>query len=275
MFGRCLHRINPLKSCYKGLYNMLDLKIRTLVIEKDEHALGKTLAVLQNVSQISVVGKATSGNMGFTLGNRIIPQLVFINVDLPDVNGIEFVRMLRNKNINPEIVFLANDSTCIFESLPLEPFDFFVTPLNKDLLSQMIDRLIVKYKKRELIRKMDLFVKSLMGATKRIFPQKKGIIVIALDEIIFCKAELTCSKLQLSNGEDVLIKMRLKDTLETLNKSDFIRTGRSYFINRNYLRKIDKKHLKCVLSHLGQNWEVPVSKSTIGILEKLNSQPIY
>lgn len=253
---------------------MLDFKITTLIIEKDHQALKETSAILQNFKEILLVGKTTSASQGLALANSCIPQLIFINVDLQHESGLDFVRKLRQHNICTDIVFLANDNRLAFESLPLEPLDFFINPLSVDLLLKMIDRLKFKLKKNELVRKMDLYTKSQSVATKRVFKQKKGIVVLRLDEIVFCKAKLASSNIKLRTGESLEVNSRLSDTLETINNSDFIRSGRSYVINLNYLRKIDKKNLKCVLYDNGKTWEVPLSKSTVRMLETLIVQPI-
>lgn len=209
------------------------------------------------------------------LGHNYLPHLTFVNVDLHDTNGLEFLRTLRNRNIGANIVLMASDTSYAFESLSLKPFDYLIKPIEPALIEQFVIRLKQKIRRREMLRKMDAYTKMQAVDTKRIFHQKKGIVILRLAEIIFCKAELTSTSLKLSSGENLTIKSKLSETIEIINQKDFIRTGRSRFINREYLRKIDKKNLKCVLHYEGQTWEVPVSKNTIGILEKLNVESIY
>lgn len=254
---------------------MLDLKITTLIIEKDKDELDKTLEVLSGFSEFSIVAKATSGKQGMALVNNYVPQLIFINIELSDTNGLELLRNMRNRNLSGNIVFMANDSSSAFESLPLEPFDFLLKPIDADLVERLIIRLKQKMQTNELLRKMDAYTKMQAVDEKRIFHQKKGIVVLRLEEILFCKAELISTSLKLRTGEELIVKSKITDTIEIINHKDFIRTGRSYFINRTYLRKIDKKKLKCILYFEGKTWEVPVSKNTIRVFEKLNVQPIY
>lgn len=254
---------------------MLDLKITTLIIEKDREELDKTLSVLKGFNELSIVANTVKGKQGLTLGNNFVPQLTFINVELSDISGLELSRTLRSRNAGGDIVFVANDSSQAFESLSLEPFDFLVKPIPPELIERLILRLKQKLKKKELLRKMDTYTKMQAVDTKRIFHQKKGIVVLRLSEIVFCKSVLTNTNLKLQSGESVNVKSKLSETIEIINHKNFIRTGRSYYINRKYLRKIDKKNLKCVLYYEGQTWEVPVSKNTIGVLEKLNVHPIY
>ncbi len=253
---------------------MLDIKIPTLIIEKDQQALNESVAVFEKFNELSIVGKATSGKQGYELGNNHIPILVVINVELPDVSGVEFVRMLRKRNILPAIVFLAKDEKKAFESLSLEPFDYFVKPFDDSVVAEMITSLKMEIRKREMYRKLDKFTQSEAITTKRLFPQKKGVVILSPDEIVFCKAEKNNTSLKLQDRENVIVKTGISETLEIINNSNFIRVGRSNIINLSYLRRIDKKKLKCILYSEGQAWEVPISKNTVRLLEKMNLQPI-
>ena len=254
---------------------MLELKITTLVIEKDRQSLQETLNVLSKFEELLIVAKATSAEQGMALGINYIPQLTFVNIDLSDTSGLDLLREIRSKTTGGNIVLMHNDARHAFEALPLKPFDYLIKPLDPVLIKRLILRLKQKFKKKELIRKMDKYANMQSLEDKRIFKQKKGIVIVRIEEIIFCKAELTRSSLKLRTGETIVVKTNISETMEIINHAEFVRTGRSYFINRQYLRKIDKKNLKCELYYQGQTWYVPVSKSTIGILEKLNVHLIY
>ena len=254
---------------------MLELKITTLIIEKDRQSLEETVKVLEKFDELSIVAKASSGKQGMALFNNFIPQFTFINVDLPDTSGLELLRTIRDRTSDANIVFLANDTRHAFKSLPLEPFDYLLKPLDPILIERLIVRFKQAVKKKELFLKMDKYAKLQSLEDKRIFHQKKGIVIVRIEEIIFCKAELTRTSLKLRTSETILLKSNISETMEIINHKEFVRTGRSYFINRQYLRKIDKKNLKCELYYQGQTWYVPVSKNTIGILEKLNVHLIY
>lgn len=254
---------------------MLEHKITTVIIETNPEELKKLNSRLKKTAEFSVVGKATTGKQGISLIHNFAPQLIFVNVDLQDINGLEFVKILHTRNIFPEIVFVADNDKFAYESLPLEPLDFLIKPFKTEEIKQIIERLTLKLEKEELMRKMDYYAKSHSISTKRIFKQKKGIIILMLEEIIFCKAELTTTQLTLKNGEKVPLKTGLSKTLETINNKKFLKVNRSYFINRNFLRKIDKKNSKCILYSEGKTWEVPASKGAIKRLDMLNTYPIY
>lgn len=254
---------------------MLNEKISVLIIDKDKTSVSAIADVLAKFSELDVVGKATSAKQGMNLGNQLVPQLLVINVDLPDTNGLKFVKELQNKGINVEVVFVSENERMAYSAMELEPLDYMILPFEKETVEKMILRFKYKMKRNELYRKMNEFIRSQESSESRVFFQKKGIIVLHPEEIIFGKAQLTSSLLKLVHGEDVLLKTKFGDTLEILNSPEILRIGRSYFINRNYLWKIDKKKLRCIMYYEGKTWEVPASKAAISSLEKLNAQPIY
>ena len=253
---------------------MLDVKINTVIVGKDQTEVDELQSILENFEELSIVGTATKGNQGISIITNFAPELVFVNVNLQDVNGLEFVRVLQSRNIFPEFVFVALDSQFAYESLVLSPLDYLIKPIDNELIQKLLTRLKLNLKKKELIRKMDAFTNSQSDLAKRVFNQKGGIIILNLEEIVFCKAEGAATILMLKTEEVVQLKSGISETLETINSEDFVRIGRSYFINRNFLRKIDKRNYECQMYFEGKSWEVPASKNTISQLEKLNVYPV-
>ncbi|MBT3383606.1 MAG: response regulator transcription factor [Prolixibacteraceae bacterium] len=247
---------------------MFEHKLTTVIIDNNIAELKKLSTRLNKTAKFSIVGKSTTGKHGISLIHNFTPQLVFINVDLIDINGLEFVKILRSRNIFTQIVFVADNDKYAFDSLQLEPFDYLIKPIRKDHIQQILERIEFKLEKEELIRKVDLYAKSHSISTKRILKQKKGIIILLLEEIVFCKAELTITLLILKNGKKVRLKTGLNETLKTINSKDFIKISRSYCINSNYLHKIEIDNNKCILYSEGNTWEVPASKCAIKRLEK-------
>lgn len=250
---------------------MSEKTITAVLIENNKDELKKLRSFLKNYGWFAIAGMATSGKTGFQLVLNYTPDIVFVNVELQDINGLEFIRVLNNRGIFPEVVFLAGDPRYAFESLELEPLDYFVKPLKKEIFDEMLSRYHLKLRKTELLRKMDKFTETVAKVPKRIFPQKTGIIVVELREILFVKASLTKSVLMLRDGTEAVLKSNLNQTLEIINHPDFIRSSRSYYINRNYLRMLDTKNYICHLCYNSKNWQVPASRNTINQLENLIS----
>jgi len=254
---------------------MLNLKITAVIIEKTPNELKKIQSLLKKVEQLSVIAATTEANQAITLISNNAPSLIFVGMDLKSMNGIEFVQLLQNRNTFPEVIFLAYDFNKTYDTLAVEPFDYLLKPLKKETIEKSLVRLKDRFRKTELMRRMEIFTKQSTLSAKRIFKQKGGIIIITLEEIVYCKAELTRTLLILRCGTQVHLTTSITDTIETINSKDFSKVGRSHCINRNYLRKIDKRQNKCYLHYFDKSWAVPASQNTILQLEKLNVANMY
>lgn len=253
---------------------MLSNKITTIILENSKAEARKLKATLQYFPEITVLDEAFSGEKGLSLIANHQPRLVFINLELSDMSGFELADILSAKDFCPLIVFLANDGDLAFDVLKYRPFDFFIKPVRKKPVDEMLQRLKSNAKKEILDRKMEKFALGADKEAKRIFSFKKGIIVLHLDEIIFCKADRTKSILSLNNGDELTLSTGITETIEIIDDNRFLKCSRSYWINRNYLRKIDKRRHKCIVYNNGNSWEIPVSRTSEKMLESLLTYPL-
>lgn len=254
---------------------MLENKISTVIFEEDNGQLNQLLQILSKQNEIEVSATTSSCVKLKDLISNTIPHLLILDVKTNDFCAFHLLRSLKNKNILPEIVFLANNESLAYDSMEFQPLDFILKPIQENEVLEMTNRLKLKLKKKELIRKMDIYEKLSTGSNKKVFKQKNGIILLHPEEIVFCKANLSNTILNLANSKKEKCSTGMKETFEIINSDDFVKINRSYFINLRFLRKIDKKRRKCILASNGKTWEVPASKNITDRLEKLNTFLIY
>lgn len=253
---------------------MLKNKITAVVLEESNSKLQSLTALLEKVPEIMLTGKSTHIEQGVSLVCNNMPQLVFVNVELKDASGFELVRKLHNRNMYPDIVFISDSSYLAFDALPLKPFDFLTEPVEKQDIMEMLERYKLKLKKKMLANKIEFLAKNLDLDTKRVFKYKSGIIVLRLDEILICKSNRSKTILVLKNGREVELSTSIKETIETINHNNFVKCSRSYWINRDYLRKIDKRRNRCIIYNNGKSLEVPVSRKSVQFFEALITYPV-
>jgi len=252
---------------------MLKNKITAVVLEESNSKLKKITSLLAEIPEIMLLGKSTTIEKGASLICNNRPQLVFVNIELSDGGGFELVRNLHARNLYPDIIFIADDSFPAFESLPLKPFDFLTEPLEKHDVLEMLERYKLKIKKMMLANKIDFLAKNFDLNTKRTFKYKNGIVVLQLDEILICKSNRSKAILILKNGEEVKLSTGINETVEAINHDNFVKCNRSFWINRDYLRKIDKRRKKCIIYNDGKSWEVPISRKSVQFFEALITYP--
>lgn len=254
---------------------MLDKKISVIVIHRSEKELKNFISIISKFSEFTILAETISGNEGVELIFNFLPQMVFIHLQPQELTGFEIVETIQNKYFFPEICFMADDDSEAFESMDHRPLDFLVEPIQKNEIQNMLFRLKLSLRKKELIKKMEFFAHENAVVEKKVLQRKGGILLVNPNEVIYCKAEQTNTALLLQSGESPMVKTGLTETIEILNNPDLMKVSRSYYINKRHLRKVERKRGKCSLFYNGKTWEVPASRIAIDQLENWNTSEIY
>jgi two-component system, LytTR family, response regulator len=123
---------------------MLFKKIPVVIIEDSEVDLWLITFMLRKTGIIDILDVARTGDDGIALIEELKPEMVFLDLDLPNVSGIEIARIIRKNNIGTNIVFVTAFEQYRNEVREFEPFDYLVKPMAPDMLSSMLERYMQK-----------------------------------------------------------------------------------------------------------------------------------
>lgn len=115
---------------------------RTVIIDDEESAIDNLCFELQRYSYISVEGKAKTGTLGLKIIERVRPDLVFLDVELPDMLGMDVVARLEGYvSWNMKIVFYTAHDRYVIDALRAKAFDFLLKPVEPAELQTVLSRL--------------------------------------------------------------------------------------------------------------------------------------
>ncbi|MBN1820656.1 MAG: response regulator [Prolixibacteraceae bacterium] len=121
-------------------------KIPAIIIEDSEVDLWLITFMLKKIGDVEILNSAKTGSAGVKLIEKHKPDLIFLDLDLPEVSGIEIARMIRDRNIRSNIVFVTSFEQYAGEVQEFEPFDYLVKPLTLEILTDVLRR----YKARKV-----------------------------------------------------------------------------------------------------------------------------
>jgi DNA-binding LytR/AlgR family response regulator len=172
-------------------------------------------------------------------------DLLFIDINMPDISGIDLVRSLENK---PIIIFTTAYKNFAYEGFELEAIDYLLKPIDFKRFARAVEKAIEynKYKNAPAEEKTDdsLYVYS-----------EYRMVKIDLPDIEYIESMEDYIKIHIQNAKTVLTLMPLKKILEKLPSDRFQRIHRSYIVPVNKIRSIHNR--KVQLSGI----ELPVSDS--------------
>ena len=221
--------------------------IRVLAIDDEPLALQQLVAYIRKIPFLELVAECQSALEAKELLNRESVDAVFCDINMPDLNGMDFVKSL---SVPPLIVFTTAYSEYAVEGFKVDAVDYLLKPFGLDEFRRAANRL-----KDRLSPKT---VNSPLGPTGR-FPQKELSTVNSEDDTIFVKTDYRVVKLAVSDiryieGMSEYLKIYLEGqkpviTLLSMKKMEeylpphFMRIHRSYIINLKKIQEVNKNRV--------------------------------
>ncbi len=253
---------------------MIDKKITAIIIEDDEEAISLLEIYLQAFREIEIIDKTTDPQKGIKILKKKVPNIVFLDVDMPETNGIEVAQLIKDSKLKTEIVFTTAYSQYAFKALEVEPLDYLLKPFGPEEIISVINRYKTKTQRLELERRMDLFMKNNKTITKIKLPTRIGIVIINPEDIMLLRADSNYCRVFLTDGKEEFITLNVYKVVSIIDSTNIVKASRSAYINLHYLKKIEKKSKTCFLKHKDLTLEEQINRSSLSFFEQLNCFPI-
>jgi two-component system LytT family response regulator len=206
---------------------------QTVLIDDDQLSRkGLRLILEQNFPEIEIVGEADSVSSGLELINKVEPELVFLDIEMPDGTGFGLLERL--PKINFKVVFTTSYSDYAITAFKYSAFDYIVKPVLIENVRSTINRIndipVLREKQRVEVLKKNL--NSGMDAEQTIaLPEINGFTIVQVNDIVRCEGERNYSRVFFANGTSVLVSRTLLDFDNMLVPHGFFRIHRSHLIN--------------------------------------------
>ena len=248
--------------------------ITAIIIEDDEKALSLLDIFLQAFEEVEVLEKTTKPQAGLKLLRKHVPDIVFLDIDMPGLNGLEVAQVIRDKDLKTEVVFTTAHSRYAMRALNIEPLDYLIKPFGPDELLSVINRYKAKIKSKHLEKRMNILINNSKSVPKARLTTRTGIIFINPDDVIMIQAESNYCRIFTIEKKEVLITLNINRVVTILDTPGIMKASRSAYINMKYLKKIEKKNKTCLLQYKDIKLETPISRSGLSYIEKMNCFPI-
>lgn len=211
-----------------------------VVIIDDEERARKSLQALLNsyCPDVNVIAQCENVPEGVLAINKHKPELVFLDIEMPEYNGFELLDFFRE--VDFEIVFVTAYSEYAVKAFEVSAVDYLLKPVDIEALQASVEKFRKKRTVVAMQQKLDLLKDVFKNGevSKIALPMNDGLLFIEISEIILLDADGAYTNVILKNGSRILVSKKLKFFEDILiNRPAFFRTHRSHLININFLRK--------------------------------------
>jgi two-component system LytT family response regulator len=245
-------------------------KLSAIIIDDEPDAINLLVLYLRHYSDIEIIGTETNAKNGLAMVSEKLPELVFLDIDMPDMNGLQVASEIHSENFHSQIVFTTAHQHYAYDALGVEPLDFLIKPYCIEDLEIVIQKYKVKAERKKKELRMAQFVIAQSNLPKLKLPASHGVVMVDLKDIVIIKAKVNKCELYLQDGTTEIINKNLGDMIEQLNSSVFFRLNRSAYANLNFLTRLDKKNNRCFMRFNQMIHEENMTREQILCFEKLD-----
>ncbi len=157
-------------------------------------------------------------------------DLIFLDIVMPAINGIEIAKEIYAGNKVTQMVFLTASKEFAVDSYSVSALDYILKPIDNDSFRRAMKRFEERHEEK--------------ADDSIIIQEKSSIMQIRLNTICYVEAFDHYQVYHLSNGEIIQCRQNFGDVVGILRRSgNFVRTHRSYIVNMNYIMKLETDHI--------------------------------
>jgi len=249
--------------------NSNDIITKVLIVDDEERAQVLLERLLNRIPDIEVCGKASSVDEALEIIANNEPNLIFLDVQMPEKNGFQLVDYFKKFSMNIKVIFVTAHAEFAIDALKVSAFDYLLKPVMMDQLRETMLRYKAEKRLISQQKKVDKLLEIIDKPGKIKFNTRTGYILVTPGEIMYCEADVNYTNIYFGRENKEIVTINLGRIEGLLTPYSFYRISRSILINTSFLKKADRQKKKCLLVKADEKVLLDIPPNHIRELEKL------
>lgn len=219
-------------------------KIRTLIIDDEPLARSRIRKLLEQVPYVTVIGEGKNGREAKRLISDYAPDLVFLDIQMPDLNGFE-VLSKSEPGILPFIIFVTAYDKYALRAFDVHAVDYLLKPFDDERFMQALEQARKQIElennallHHKLVHLLEIYQYEQSETLHAFEIKDKGkTLWINVEDVYWLEAEGNYLKIHVAQ-QAYPIRQTLQELETQLNPAQFLRIHRSFIINANYIKQV-------------------------------------
>ena len=222
-------------------------KLRVVIADDERPARSFLASTLRAFKDVTLVGEASNGTDAVKLIEREKPDMAFLDLQMPELDGLGVVRLLK-KNRIPLIAFVTAYDQYAVRAFELNAVDYLLKPVESARVRETLDRAQERLVQKEFRIENKERVRAAVEAYEDIVPRipleripvrrRDEILLVSVRDIASVVAEGELLHIRTGQGDKHTISYRLRDLESRITSSRFIRLGRGTIVNLDMINRI-------------------------------------
>jgi two-component system LytT family response regulator len=204
--------------------------LRVLVVDDEPLARAMVAALAREDRDVSVVEECGDASAVAAVADRVRPDIVFLDVQMPEIDGIQVAERLSGHG--PVVVFVTAYSTYAVEAFEVGAIDYLLKPFSDERFREALGRA----KRRVHERRLAADAPGLRSTTSENSRLEFGDVAVSADDIIWIEAQDYYVRIHTAASRH-LVRVTLASLEERLDAATFLRVHRNAIVNRHQVRE--------------------------------------
>lgn len=210
--------------------------LRAIVVDDIETIRKKNTAIIKaSCPNISIIGEADSVDSGVKLIKQLSPDLVFLDIEMPDGTGFDLLQKL--KPINFKVIFITGYEDFAVKAFRFSAIDYLLKPLDPDDLVEAVKKAENSLSKEAFDMKLSNLFANLerpKNLQNLILKTADRIYSVNIQDVVNCESDKNYTTFNFINAPKLVVSTNLKEYETLLGPYNFFRTHQSHLINMAY-----------------------------------------
>ena len=240
------------------------MNIRALIIEDEPLARQIIRDFAAEIEWLKIVGEAADGKTAIDLIETLQPELVFLDVQMPEISGLEVLNRVKHQ---PAVIFTTAFDQYAIDAFEREAFDYLLKPFGRVRFHNSLERVRRRLTEPQQTDNQILPKPRKQLLTRMFVRSGNRIVPLKIDEIARFKADDDYVKV-IAGNRSFLISQTLAELETRLDASRFCRVHRSHLINLEFIEKVESQDRRLLII-LKDKTEILASRSGSQIMRQL------
>ncbi|SFF30017.1 LytR/AlgR family response regulator transcription factor [Thermoflexibacter ruber] len=217
--------------------------MKFVIIDDEEKHRNLIKSILKEEKNLLCSGEATCVAEGLALIEETSPDLVLLDIDMPDGTGFDLLKSI--SPIDFQVVFITAHDEFAVKAFKFSALDYLLKPIDPEELLLAVQKAPkVQQQSQNQLQLATLLsnVESFSQQVKKlVLKDSDNIYIVSTQEILYLQAHNNYTSFFLTENRKIVVSKTLKEYEQLLENSGFFRTHQSYLINLAYLQRIDKR----------------------------------
>ena len=216
--------------------------IKAIIVDDEPYCCDALEILLQRYCpQVQVIESCNSGAAGVKAIRELNPDLVFLDIEMPQMNGFDMLEKLAD--IRFELIFTTSYDQYAIKAIRFSALDYLLKPIDREELQQAILKLSHRVN-NTVQQQLEILLQKIQQPAVPVhriaLPTMEGLQLVPISSVIHCASSSNYTIFFLKNNERITVSRTLKEAEEMLEEHAFLRVHHSFLVNLNEISRYVK-----------------------------------